>query len=439
VSDLWRVAETGGPSSPMFASTGSTSTSFPSPLPGGRGFLYRACVDNGTTCEERVYDGRQRESRPLPRVPTSSIIQYCACGQLLYVQSGVLMAVPFDLRKLDVSGPAVAVADSVSDFSVSRTGTLVMRRGAGQTAPNQQLVWVDRLGRIVPADTSFTFRQPASTNAGWSLSPDGTELALGANGDEGDDIWVKPLPHGPPSRITYDPAFDFRPHWEGPGSVLFTSLRTPNGVYERRADGAGSDSALVTVPAVPAEGVITGDWLLVRIGSLAGPGGRDILGMRPGVDSALRPVIATPYDEDAISPSPDGRWLAYQSDETGRTEVFVRSFPDVDRVKRQVSNGGGVAPLWSRDGRELFYLSATHDMMSVGFTGSTSPVLGDPVRLFHVPDDLLSVETAYYTPWDVARDGRFIMARVVSPAKTLAASIVVVENGLQALKGGRQR
>jgi hypothetical protein len=116
------------------------------------------------------------------------------------------------------------------------------------------------------------------------------------------------------------------------------------------------------------------------------------------------------------------------------TEVFIRSFPDVQRQKRQVSSGGGVAPLWSRDGHELFYLSPGHDMMAVHVNPGTTLAIGDPVKLFSVPDDLLQVETAYYTPWDVAPDGRFIMARASMREASSGPMVVIVENFLEELR-----
>jgi hypothetical protein len=132
--------------------------------------------------------------------------------------------------------------------------------------------------------------------------------------------------------------------------------------------------------------------------------------------------------------SPDGRWLTYMSDETGTTEVFVRPFPDTDRGKWQISSGGGRAPIWSRDGRELFFLNASNDMMAVRITTGTVFAASEPTVLFRVPDDLLDMETEWYTPWDVAGDGRFIMARRVAAGDEGDRAIVVVENFLEELK-----
>jgi len=182
-----------------------------------------------------------------------------------------------------------------------------------------------------------------------------------------------------------------------------------------------------------------GTWLLVRDGASGSVrGGRDIRGLRLGVDTALAPLIATRFDEQAVSVSPDGRWVAYHADETGRNEVFVRSFPRTDDVKRQLSSTGGSSPLWSRDGRELFFVNENREMMSaavVSATDADAPIqFARPVPLFRVPDDLLNVEYAFYTPWDVAPDGRFLMARSVPVAGGEQSRIVIAENWFTELK-----
>jgi hypothetical protein len=318
----------------------------------------------------------------------------------------------------------------------------VTRIGSGGTPGDEyDMVWVERAGRVTPVDTAWHFRVTSYANAhGWSLSPDGSRLAIGMPTDAGDDIWVKELPHGPVSRVSYDPNPDVRPRWTGDGrAILFASARVVPGVYQHRADGSGKDSLLLSGTVDEAALSPDGKWLVFRDGSNGpGPGGRDIKGVRLGVDTARVPVIVTPFDEEAIALSPNGQWIAYQSDETGRTEVFIRSFPNTDTFKRQVSNGGGAAPLWSRDGRELFYLSAGKDMMAARVATGSSISVSPAVTLFHVPDELLGVEYDYYTPWDVAADGRFIMARL--RRKGVATSrVVVAENWLTELKSRMKR
>ncbi|MBK8006003.1 MAG: PD40 domain-containing protein [Gemmatimonadetes bacterium] len=152
--------------------------------------------------------------------------------------------------------------------------------------------------------------------------------------------------------------------------------------------------------------------------------------------------MVTEYDEEAIAVSPDGRWLAYESNETGRTEVFLRPFPNTNAGKWQVSNDGGVSPLWSRNGRELYYVSSTNHLkaVTVAVAAGAEPRLGEPVSLFPLGDRLYMSQSEFYTPYDVAADGRFLMARLVTPTASAELPLIVVEGWLAELRqklGGR--
>jgi len=404
----------------------------PASVPGTSALLFHRCLNN-LSCE---LWGRDPSGATHRIVGNAVLGQALPGGQLLYLTGGGLVVAPFDLRRLETTGPAVSLTDSVAAFTVSRAGTLVEVRGTVAGNASYQLAWVDRAGRRTPLDSSWTIQLTAfANNAGWAISPDGSRVAIGVNGREGDDVWVKPLPRGPASRVTFNPTPDYRPHWTHDGSrVVFLRTGPGNGIYLRRADGTGGDSLLLFGTGFQ-EAVLSpdGHWLLMRQGGSVGAGGRDIMGIRLGQDTVPVPVLATRYDEDAIALSPDGRWLAYQSDETGTVEIFVRPFPNTDQGKWQISSGGGTAPLWSRDGRELFYLGSGNDMMAVRMSAGSTLAPGQPTRLFHVPEDLL-VETTYYTPWDVAPDGRFLMARRLTASAAPAPTVVVIENFREELK-----
>jgi eukaryotic-like serine/threonine-protein kinase len=169
---------------------------------------------------------------------------------------------------------------------------------------------------------------------------------------------------------------------------------------------------------------------VIRVGaSTPLSGARDIYARRLGVDdTAFAPLIVTPFDESAFAISPDGRWIAYQSDETGRNEVFVRPFPNTTDGKWQISAAGGTAPLWSRNGRELFFLSADGMMMALPVTGLREWSDPSPRALFRVSDPVMALRPGYYTPWDVAADGRFIFARRLSSGRSRDGTLIVVEN-----------
>jgi serine/threonine-protein kinase len=437
---LGRISAAGGTASLAWKSD-TVRAFLPSALPGGRGVLFGACAGGCTNFDVWALDLRTQSAHRVMS-STTGWTTYLPTGHVAYVTAdGGLFAVPFDLGQMEAHGSPIPISDGLSGgnstgfapFHVSASGMLVMTTGGSGAGATYEMVWVDRRGRQTPVDTGWTFRLTAlGSNHGWALSPDGSRLAVGLATTSGDDIWVKPLPRGPVYRVTYDAGAEFRPRWSADGRfVTFVAVRPAVGFYRRRADGTGTDSLLV--PGQFDEGVAgpDGSSYLLRVGALgAQAGGRNIVGFRPGSDKAVVPVLATPYDEEAIALSPDGRQIAYQSDETGHTEIFVRPFPNVDSGKQQVSSGGGVAPLWSRDGRELFYLRGDSSMMAVRVAPGATPKLGEPTVLFRVPAQMLGIETAFYTPWDVARDGRFIMVRTVHAPSAESSALIVVENWL---------
>ncbi|HLG05346.1 MAG TPA: protein kinase [Gemmatimonadales bacterium] len=448
--ELRRVSEVGGQASTVWRSD-SVAGLLAAPLPGGRGVLFTGCREGrcGINQDIWVLDLRSGDSRRL--IPGAGRAQYLPTGQVLYVRpDGAMFVVGFDLSGLATRGSPVPILDSVavvnnvfSMFSASDEGTLVVRQGSIAATGRYQMAWVDRAGRQTPIDTSWTFRHQAfGANAGWALSPDGSRLAIGLNTDAGDDIWVKQLPDGPLSRVSFDSASEYRPRWSPDGrKVGFGSFRaTSNDWYQRNADGTGRDETVLDLPQAMFEGLWSrdGTWLVVRTGGTLGlVGGRDIYALRPGVDSAPRPIVVTPeFDEAAIALSPDGKWLAYESNETGRTEVFIRPFPDADRGKVQVSNNGGVAPLWARNGREFFYVNANREMVAVPVgPGTNTPQLGERRTLFRLREELYLSAAENYTPYDISPDGnRFIMARRVGSGSAVPNPLIVTEHWFRELR-----
>jgi len=445
---LRRVAHTGGQSRRVFAND-SLLMFLLAPLPESRGVLFTGCAFGD--CEQGaaiwVLDLRSNQARPL--IPGGIGAQYLGTGEILYGRlDGSLFRVRFDASSLQLKGEPVAALQGVGSFtlfnvphfSTSRDGSLLVRLGAGSGERRYEMVWVDRAGRETPIDSSWTFRHTvAGSNAGWALSPDGSRLVIGLNtSSSGDDIWLKRLPDGPLSRLSFDSIPEIRPHWSPDGrSVIFGSWAS-NSVHRKNADGTGQEQTLVDLKQDIYEAVFSRDnkWLLLRTGGTVNQvGDRDIWAMQLGVDSAPRPLVVTPtFDEAAIALSPDSRWLAYESNETGKTEVFIRPFPNTDSGKEQVSNGGGVAPLWSRDGRELFYVNANRQMTAVSVAPAGPLKVGAPKVLFTLRDAIYLSPSENYTPYDVARDGRFIMARVVESAGGKAAPLTLVENWFQEWK-----
>jgi len=444
---LRRVADVGGPQRTVWADTTPVTYANVSPLPGGHGVLVArlrttngwvlGALDLNDSVMHDVQDGAMRGF-------------YTRTGHVVFVrQDGAMFAMPFDLKRLRARGAPVPVGDSIAVPSsvplldLSDEGTLVIRAG-NLAGPSQdyRLVWVDRAGRETAIDTGFAFRMVQyGGNAGWALSPDGTRLAFGRNTEAGDDIWVKQLPAGPAVRVTFDSSAEYRPRWMPDGrSVLFSTNRVSGrGLFRRPADGTGSDELILAGNIFEGQLSRDGRWLLARAGGQINQvGGRNIGMMEVGKDTSLTPIIATPFDESEIALSPDGHWLAYVSDETGRPEVFIRPFPQTESAKYQVSTTGGVASLWSRDGRELFFVNAERQMMVVSVAPGPALRLGERKVLFRIDDDLYLTEREYYTPFDVSPDGRrFIMARRVRPradGPVSEAPLIVTRNWFEELR-----
>ena len=302
--------------------------------------------------------------------------RYASTGHLLFgTLDGVLMAAPIDPGTAELTGPAIPVAEDLAldptigvSYAVSESGTLIYRAGGGAAADGGtlQAVWVTRSGDVEPVDPSSRFPSGGFGSVALRLSPDGARLALSLDVDGNQDIWIKQLPEGPLERLTYDDVVETGPFWSPDGQFV-TYVKNESGNYDvwrRRADGTGTPELLLDderslhqVRWSP-----DGEWMVFRTGA-AGfgrpTGDLDIVGFRPGVDSATVPLVATAdFTEQDPALSPDGRWLAYTSDETGRMEVYVRPFPNVESTRVQVSIDGGFSPLWSHSGNELFFADA---------------------------------------------------------------------------------
>ena len=410
----------------------------PRPLIGTPGFLYAKCVSL-TDCDLWAY--RIDNGKNVKLADGTGDAVHTATGHIVFSQGSSLVAQRFNARSLEVSGTPTIVTDDVQPrpngmaYSLSRGGTLIaLSGGSGTAGLLHEMVWVERNGRVTSVDPDWTSVQLTTTagNQGWALSPDDRQLAIGLTTDAGDDIWVKQLPNGALTKLTGSNAPVFRPRWMPDGRAVL--YHRSGATVARRADGVGPETVLSIDGAT--ESLVSPDsqWLLVRVAGTTATASRDVFARRlTSTDTARMELLAEAYDEMAVSLSPDGRWMIYVSTETGHNEVYLRPFPDWNRLRVPVSVAGGASPLWSRDGREIFYLSADNQMMAVRFTAGPTPQVSAPVALFRVPAEMLAVEYAYYTPWDVARDGRFLMARrITSEASSLYP--VVTENFFTILK-----
>jgi serine/threonine-protein kinase len=412
---------------------------WPFALPGGKGILVRTRRAGQGAAD---YDIVAVKGPGAPRhVLTHGIYARYAAGRLFVVTAdGKLIAIPFDTDKLELSGAPLALLDGVGvrtagfnvDLSLSRTGTLVYT--SGSTLGSRRPVWVSREGQVSPVDTSW---DPQGLITNIALSPDGRQLAVELIRNGKADIWVKQLPTGPFSRITFGDTAGVRPAWSPDGRDLyFIRDRAGTGVgplFAHRADGTGTDRPLTASRAdygqiVPSR---DGRWIVTRTPANTGGTG-DILSLRVGgSDSTPVMLVASPATEFFPALSPDGRWLAYSSDESGTPEVYVRPFPETASAKWQVSTAGGQQPLWAASGRELFYINGKRELVAAEIRPGAALSVGEQRVLF---------STAPYTGgagvhgYSVTADGkRFMLTQEGEPLQE--SELVVAQGWLQQLDG----
>jgi Tol biopolymer transport system component len=440
----------GGEPKVLFAAGPDGVYAFPSVLPGGKAVLFTILRRNGSPdgAQIAVLDRTTGERKVLLTGGTSA--QY-ADGFLVYAAAGTLRAVRFDLDRLAVLSDPVPVVDQVmttnigmANFAVSRGGSLVYVPGnsGSSIAPQRSLVWVNRQGRETPT------KLPIRAYGDVHLSPDGTRLAVGIR-DQQADIWIGDLVRQTLTRLTFDPTVDQAPVWMPDGRRILWSAQAGSGVpnlFMQSADGTGAVEHLLANgnPRFPTSVSPDGTHAVFFENDPRTAQDIMMLDLQPQTDTGPRqprPLIHTSAVELAPEISPDGRWLAYQSNESGQAEVFVRPFPDVDHGRWQVSTAGGTRPAWARNGRELFYLDRSSLLTSVPvhITGSTFEA-GSPVTI---------LTTKYYPGftglgldlrgYDVSPDGqRFLMIKDGTPGEQASfdpsAHMIVVLNWLEELK-----
>ena len=415
---------------------GQRAHRFPHFLPDGEHFLYY--VEGAGPESSGVFVAALNGESNRRLLPADSAAVYAHPNRLMFVRQGTLFAQPFDPTFLETSGEPVRVAQSVAfegsapAFSASATGVLTYRSGPADS-DQQQFAWFDRAGnRLEIVGTPGTYR-------GVDLSPDGTRIAVHNHEGSGGDIWIFE-PRGTTTRVTFDPTQDnASPIWSPDGSrIAFGSLRNGKwGLYQRLASGEGSDELLLEsdIPKIPASWTPDGSSIVYWLYDPQS-GVHQWLQPTTAADSrpARRLIESLVYDGHG-QVSPDGKWLAYMSIPSGRTEVFVRPFPTGEGVW-QVSTGGGVTPRWRKDGKELYYMTRyDHGKLMtvpVEAAGDTF-VPGVPQELFGVDMAVVPHSTAVqnFHTYAVAPDGqRFLIPVPVSLLRDEGptASIVVVLN-----------
>jgi Tol biopolymer transport system component len=432
---IMTVSATGGvakPATRLDRRRGETLNAWPCFLPDGRHFLF---VASTAAVPNLIKVGTLGSWETVELGPCDGRVEYAPPGYLVFSREGTPLAQPFDARALKTRGDPVPIGESVAvgsvagNFSVSSEGTLAYRPERAEAT--SELTWVDRSGRSLGA------AGPPAQYRDLTLSLDGTRVAVCIvdTRSNHEDIWVRQFARGVTSRLTFEKNDEVWPVWSPDGSRVAyaatpaTEFRT----FTKPASGVGGEDSLGHVlggPEGPTDWSRDGRWIVTA--RRAGPTLWDIWVHATGGGSKPEPLIQTPFSERNARLSPDGRWLAYSSNESGRNEIYVQAFP-VPGGKWQVSNGGGTQPQWRGDGKELFYRALDQSITAVPVTTGATFEVGTPVALFKTP--LVEVGYLGYR-WAVTEDGqRFLLNVPVGGGS--GARFAIVGNWTEELKKKR--
>jgi serine/threonine protein kinase len=418
---IMRISANGGIPEVIVKAEKNESIIHPQILPDGKSVLFSR--DNPKPAKVMVQSLKSGERRELFAGDTA---RYLPTGHIVYGLGNNIYAIPFDLNALKVTSGPVSLVEGVlraggaPQYAVSESGTLVYIP-ATSNVNGRTLVWVDRKGNEEPLEA------PPDLYTNPRISPDKTKVALHVSrAGGGSNIWIWDLVRPTLTRLTFGAAIDSFPLWtHNSKRIVFASFRKDGlyAVYWRASNGTGEDELLCSVPdrsiiptswadaktlvfyTMPAKGVATSD----DIGKLSIEG-----------DHKWNLLLHQKYNENQPQVSPDRRWMAYVSNESGKNEVYVRPYPEVDKERSQVSTSGGTNPLWSSDGRELFYVGSG-SIMAVSIKTEPTFILGTPTPLF---------PNVYEGGWDIWPDGkRFLMIKREAPHK-----INIVVNSFEELK-----
>ncbi|HKV76236.1 MAG TPA: protein kinase [Gemmatimonadales bacterium] len=436
-SGISRIKSTGGPREPVFefhSGNHVIGSEWPVVLPGNHGMLFRERRDGQAPADYEIM------LQPLPKGQARALVHgvyatYSPTGHLVVVTfDGKLLAVPFDLGKMEVSGSPSALYDGLesnpfaSAIGLSDAGTLIYQTASQSSA--RELVWVTRDGGVTQVDPAW---KTDGTIINFSLSPNEHSIAVELQRGTKTDIWVKQLPGGPFSRITFGDTAFTRPTWAHDGSqIIYLSDRGDGGGLPniRRADGVGAATRLLPGRTAFGQAFESGDgsWLVLRR-VVTDPGNGDIYAVHHG-DTTLVPLVTSQAAEMVPSLSPDGKWLAYASDESGTAEVYVRPFPNATAARWQVSTAGGTAPRWAHSGKELFFRSGKGELISVPVSTTPTFNVGQPKVLFSLSPFLMNPGVQTYSVSN--DDKRFLMMRETVAGES--GLMTVTENWFEELR-----
>ena len=420
---ILRISASGGAASPVTSHDESRETPHGAPffLPDGQRFLYSLSL-SGRTTGGTVYVGSLDSDERIKLIDGGSQAAY-ANGFLLFVRDNTLMAQRFDADRLELAGEPMPLAEQVltggapassGGFAVSQSGVLVYQAGRIEKSA---LVWLDRSGRelgTLGEPRGFSYLQ---------LSPDQRHLAVSLYDDatRTRDLWLYDTTRGGQTRLTFEPSDDFAAAWSPNGDRLaFIGFRAGDrslNLYEKASTGAGEEKRLLDLEGIeiPTSWSPDGRFLLFQSQSP----GADISVLPLAADAKVIPFANMRFTEGSAQFSPDGRWVAYSSDETGRTEVYIAPFQRGGR-REPISTDGAGSPRWRHDGKELFYIRGDDTLVAVAISlGESSVEVGAAQPLFQTRFRNAAL------PYDVTRDGRFLVNRSVDDASPTPISLVV--------------
>ena len=393
-------------------------------LPDGKHFLYLGTNFTGQLEKNAIFLGSLDSQERRFLVSTSANAAYAEPGYLLYMRDKTLVAQPFDHRSYVLSGEPHTLSDEVlytrivnrAVFSVSGGEVLVTQ--TGKTGSNSQLTWFDRSGK--PVGTVGT---PGSYG-NVRLSPDGHRVAVDQTNPDGRnvDIWIFEPERAAATRLTFDPSGHQATIWSPDGKqILFSwNLKLGAQIYLKNADGSGSAEEVVDLGA----GLQANTWDWSRDGKYVLVRKGNELWYLSWPERVAKPLLQAKWTVMNAQFSPDGRWIAYASNETGTMEIYVSPFPSANG-KWQVSSAGGQEPRWRQDGKELFYLSPEGKMMAVALQTGASFKTEAPVALFQTQRRQPVSSFAVFS-YDVSGDGRrFLVITKVSEANAAPLSILL--------------
>ncbi|MDA2935289.1 protein kinase [Acidobacteria bacterium AH-259-D05] len=402
---------------------------FPQHLPGGKVILFTVGTggswDDALIVVQRLDTGARKIL-----IEGGSDARYVRTGHLVYVRAGTLMVAPFDPDQLEVTGPPIAVVEGVMPsrgitgaafVGFSELGWLAYVPGTAQ-ATERKLAWVDREGKgqALPVAPQ-PYRIP-------SLSPDGQRVAVEIDQGNQQDIWVYDITREALTRLTFEGS-NQSPAWTPDGrKVTFRSDRAgPHNLFWKSGDGSGATERLTTSEQQQWESSWSPDGQFLAFYSDSSDSGYDIWFISLAGEREPQLFLQTEFNEQFPKFSPDGRWLAYVSNESGRNEVYVRPFPKAEEGKWQISTEGGTLPVWARSGRELFY-RGDNKMMAVDIETGSSLTPGKPRLLF----DVTPVDAS--ATFDVTPDGQHFLMIQAGEQQEKANQIHVITNWFEELQ-----